>query len=221
MYTSLALVVAAGLLGPLLASGRRLRVPVLVGELIGGIILGRTGLNLIDHTAQPFPVFASLGFAMLMLESGTEIDLGSAMLRQTAVRAGLAFLATLLVAIPAGLLIGLWVGSTRASLFVVLLAGSSAAVALPTIREEGLSGPTVAFVIAWIALADAVTALLMPLMLTSAGQVPAALLGDARSSRRPRSSSRWAAATSAPVWRRRPNVDRRSATGPCDFGFPC
>jgi Kef-type K+ transport system membrane component KefB len=179
MYTSLALVVAAGLLGPLLASGRRLRVPVLVGELIGGIILGRTWLHLIDHTAQPFPVLASLGFAMLMLESGTEIDLGSAMLRQTAVRAGLAFLATLLVAIPAGLLIGLWVGSTHASLFVVLLAGSSAAVALPTIREEGLSGPTVALVIAWIALADAVTALLMPLMLTSAGQVPAALVGDA------------------------------------------
>jgi hypothetical protein len=49
----------------------------------------------------------------------------------------------------------------------------------PTIREEGLSGPTVALVIAWIALADAVTALLMPLMLTSAGQIPAALLGDA------------------------------------------
>jgi Kef-type K+ transport system membrane component KefB len=179
MFTSLALVVLAGLLGPLLASSRRLRVPVLVGELIGGIILGRTGLNLIDHTAQPFPVFASLGFAMLMLESGTEIDLESAMLRQAAVRAGLAFLATLLVAIPAGLLIGLWVGSTHAWLFVVLLAGSSAAVALPTIREEGLTGPTVALVIAWIALADAVTALLMPLALTSAGQIPAALLGDA------------------------------------------
>jgi Kef-type K+ transport system membrane component KefB len=116
---------------------------------------------------------------MLMLESGTEIDLESAMLRQAAVRAGLAFLATLLVAIPAGLLIGLWLGSTHAWLFVVLLAGSSAAVALPTIREEGLTGPTVALVIAWIALADAVTALMMPLALTSAGQIPAALLGDA------------------------------------------
>jgi Kef-type K+ transport system membrane component KefB len=74
VYTSLALVVLAGLLGPLLAGGKRLRVPVLVGELIGGIILGRTGLHLIDSGAQPFPVFASLGFAMLMLESGTEID---------------------------------------------------------------------------------------------------------------------------------------------------
>lgn len=179
MYTALALVVVAGLLGPLLASDRRFRVPVLVGELIGGIILGRAGLNLIDPTAQPFPVFASLGFAMLMLQSGTEIDVSSRVVRDTAVRAGLAFLTTLLVAIPTGLLIGAWVGSTHGALFIVLLAGSSAAVALPTIREEGLTGPAVALVIAWIALADAVTAVLMPLTLTSSGQIPAALLGDA------------------------------------------
>lgn len=179
MYTDLAVVVLAGLLGPLLASGRRLRVPVLVGELIGGIILGRTALHLIDPASQPFPVFASLGFAMLMLESGTEIDLGSKLLRDSAVRSGLAFLVTLVAAVPAGLLIGVWVGSTHVALFIVLLAGSSAAVALPTIREEGLTGPAVTLVIAWIALADAVTALLMPLALTSAGQIPAALLGDA------------------------------------------
>jgi len=179
VFTSLTLLVLAGLLGPLLAGGKRLRIPVLVGELIGGIILGRTGLHLIDPGAQPFPVFASLGFAMLMLESGTEIDLGSILVRDTAVPAGLAFLTTLLVAIPAGLLIGAWVGSLHAAFFIVLLAGSSAAVALPTIREEGLAGPAVALVIAWIALADAVTALLMPLTLTSAGKIPAALLGDA------------------------------------------
>jgi len=179
MYTDLAVVVLAGLLGPLLASGRRLRVPVLVGELIGGILLGRTALHVVDPASQPFPVFASLGFAMLMLESGTEIDLASKLLRDSAVRAGLAFLVTLAAAVPAGLLIGVWVGSTHVALFVVLLAGSSAAVALPTIREEGLTGPAVALVIAWIALADAITALLMPLALTSAGKIPAALLGDA------------------------------------------
>jgi Kef-type K+ transport system membrane component KefB len=179
VYTPLALLVLAGLLGPLLAGGKRLRIPVLVGELIGGLVLGRTGLHLIDPGAQPFPVFASLGFALLMFESGTEIDIASRMVRDTAVRAGLAFLATLLVAVPAGLLIGAGVGSGRAALFIVLLAGSSAAVALPTIREQGLTGPAVSLVIAWIALADPITALLMPLMLAGAAKIPAALLGDA------------------------------------------
>jgi Kef-type K+ transport system membrane component KefB len=179
VYTAFALVVLAGLLGPLLADGKRPRIPVLVGELIGGIVLGRTGLHVIDPGAQPFPAVASLGFAMLMLESGIEIDIASRMVRDTAVRAGLAFLGTLLVAIPAGLLISRWVGSPHASLYIVLLAGSSAAVALPTIREQGLNGPAIALVIAWIGIADAVTALLMPLTLTGSGQIPVALLGDA------------------------------------------
>ena len=178
MFTALALVVLAGLLGPLLAAGRRPRIPVLVGELIGGILLGRTAFHLVDPAAQPFPAFAALGFALLMFESGTEIDITSGMLRQTAIRAALAFLVTLLVAIPLGLVIGSLVGSTHAALFIVLISGSSAAVALPTIREQGLTGAAVALVIPWIAIADATTALLMPLTLTSAGKIPAALLGD-------------------------------------------
>jgi Kef-type K+ transport system membrane component KefB len=179
MYTSLALVVLAGLLGPLLAAGRRFRVPVLVGELIGGIILGRTGLNLIDPSAQPFPVFASLGFAMLMLEAGTEVDIGSKLLRAGAVRGGLAVLLTLVASIPAALAIAVPLRSTHAALFVVLLVGSSAAVAFPTIQERRLSGPPLALIIAWITLADAMTVLLMPLTITGAGRIPAALLGDA------------------------------------------
>lgn len=178
MFTALALVVLAGLLGPLLAAGRRPRIPVLVGELIGGILLGRTAFHLVDPAAQPFPAFAALGFALLMFESGTEIDITSRMLRQTAIRAGLAFLGTLVVAIPLGLVIGSLVGSTHAALFIVLISGSSAAVALPTIREQGLTGAAVALVIPWIAIADATTALLMPLTLTSAGKIPTALLGD-------------------------------------------
>jgi Kef-type K+ transport system membrane component KefB len=36
----LALIVLAGLAGPLLASGRRALVPVVVGELLAGVIIG-------------------------------------------------------------------------------------------------------------------------------------------------------------------------------------
>ncbi len=48
MFAQLAVVVTAGLVGPLLAAGRRPLAPVLVGELAGGAILGRTGFGLID-----------------------------------------------------------------------------------------------------------------------------------------------------------------------------
>ncbi len=179
MFTSLALLVLAGLAGPLLAGGKRQLAPVLVGELIAGAVLGRTGLHLLDPGAQPFPAFFSLGFAMLMLTAGTEVDLGSKDLRQGARRAALALLVTLAASIPVGLAIGALLQVKPPQLFIVLLAGSSAAVAFPTIQERGLTGPAVAMLLAWITLADAMTALVMPLTLTGVGRLPEAILGDA------------------------------------------
>jgi Kef-type K+ transport system membrane component KefB len=179
MFTSVALLVLAGLLGPVLAAGRRPIAPVLVGELIAGAVLGRTGLHVIEPGAQPFPIFSSLGFAMLMLGAGVEVDIRSPDLHRGILRGGLALVVALVASIPVGLAIAALLGLGHAQLFVVLLAGSSAAVAFPTIQERGLTGPAVALLIAWITLADAVTALVMPLTLSGAGHVPRALLGDA------------------------------------------
>jgi len=178
MFTSLTLLVLAGLLGPLLAAGRRPLAPVLVGELIAGAILGRTWLHVIAPASQPFPAFSALGFAMLMLEAGHEVDLGSTELRAGAARAGLALLITLAVSLPIGLAIGAFFPAGHSLLLVVLLAGSSAAVAFPTIRERGLTGPAIAMVITWITSADAATAVLMPLTLSNASRIPLALVGD-------------------------------------------
>ena len=179
MLGSLGLIVLAGLLGPLLAAGKRPIAPVLLGELIAGIVIGKSGFHLIDATAQPFPIFSTLGFAMLMLTAGTEVDIGSPQLRQAARPAGFAFALTLLVGVPVGVAISALLGVDHSKLLIVLLAGSSAAVAFPTIEERGLSGPGIALLMAWITLADAVTALLMPLTLSGASRLPAALAGDA------------------------------------------
>lgn len=178
MFASLTLVVLAGLLGPLLAAGRRPLVPVLVGELIAGLFLGRTGIHVIHPSAQPFPAFMSLGFAMLMLGAGTEVDLGSKQLRDGAIRGALALLVALAASVPLGIVFGAALQAGHPQLLIVLLAGSSAAVAFPIIQERGLDGPTVAVLIAWMTLADAVTALLMPLTLSGPGHIPAAILGD-------------------------------------------
>ena len=179
MFTSLTLLVLAGLLGPLLAAGRRPLAPVLVGELIAGAILGKTWLHLITPTSQPFPVFSALGFAMLMLEAGNEVDLGSKDLRGRVARGVLALLMALAVSLPVGLAVGRIFPTSHSPLLVVLLAGSSAAVAFPTIRERGLTGPAIAVLITWITLADALTAVLMPLTLSDASRIPVALGGDA------------------------------------------
>jgi Kef-type K+ transport system membrane component KefB len=178
MFAQLALLVAAGLLGPVLAAGRRPLAPVLVGELVAGAIIGRTGFGILDPAAQPFPDFYPLGFAMLMLAAGTEVDLRSPRLRQGIARGGIALAVAMVASIPAGLLLANALHIGHVELLVVLLAGSSAAVAFPTIQERELTGPAVPLLIAWITLADGVTALLMPLTLTGPASVPGALAGD-------------------------------------------
>jgi len=179
MFRQLALLVGAGLVGPVLASVRRLRVPVVIGQLAAGAVIGKTGFDLIDARASLFPVFYGFGFAMLMLTAGTHVDVRSPTIRRGAPRGALALIAVLVASVPVGFIVDATLGVGHQLLIIVLLAGSSAAVAFPTIEEQGLSGAAVAYLIAWIALADGVTVVLMPLGLTGSGKLAGALLGDA------------------------------------------
>jgi len=115
---------------------------------------------------------------MLMFQAGNEVGLGSKELRAGAVRGTLTLLITLMLSLPVGFAVGALFPTGRSSLLVVLVAGSSAAVAFPTIRERGLTGPAIAILITWMTLADALTAVLMPLALSAANQIPLALVGD-------------------------------------------
>ena len=60
-FGTLALLVVAGLAGPLLASVPRLRLPVVIGELAVGIVLGKTGFGVVDHTEPTFELLANVG----------------------------------------------------------------------------------------------------------------------------------------------------------------
>ena len=179
MFDSLLVIIVAGLVGPLLAAGRRPLIPAVIGELIAGIGLGRSGLGLIDATTPVNGLLFGLGFAMLMLVAGSHVDLRAPGLRAST-RAGV--IAAGLVALLS-LPVGLAVGSVLAPgaptlLFPVLLAGSSAAVAFPILEERGLVGPGVGLLLVWIPLADVLTVLLMPLTLIGAAEIPRALGGD-------------------------------------------
>jgi hypothetical protein len=79
--------------------------------------------------------------------------------------------------------IGTALGVGHPLLLIVLLAGSSAAVAFPIIEEGELFGPAVAYLIAWIAIADSVTVVLMPFGLTGSANVVSG--GKSRSEFRP------------------------------------
>jgi hypothetical protein len=92
----LALIVLAGLMGPLLGAGRAAFVPVVVGEILAGVLLGRTGLDAVDPGDPTVRFLSDVGFAMLMFTVCAHLPLRDprlpAALRSGAVAAGVVLL---------------------------------------------------------------------------------------------------------------------------------
>ena len=178
MFAQLTILVLAGLAGPLLAFGRRGLIPVVIGELVAGFVLGHTGFGVINAATQPLPVLSAIGFAMLMFSAGTHVDIGSPAIRQGFARGLLALAVVAVTAVAIGLLLDHAIGVGHPALIAVIVTGSSAAIAFPIIEERNLAGPNVAFLIAWVAIADSVTVVIMPLTLAKSGNPFEAIGGD-------------------------------------------
>jgi trk system potassium uptake protein TrkA len=73
-FVPLLLVIVLAFVVPLLLSRfKRLSIPVVVGEILAGVIVGDSGLGLIGHDPM-LEILALLGFAYLMFLSGLEVD---------------------------------------------------------------------------------------------------------------------------------------------------
>jgi Kef-type K+ transport system membrane component KefB len=175
-FDTLALLTAVGFAGPLLASVPRLRIPTIIGELIAGLVIGKTGFGLVDDANPTFQLFANIGFALVMFVVGSHVPVRDPNMR-SAVPMALAR-AVLVGAVSASLGFGLAeeFGTGHAALYAVLMASSSAAMTLPMIDSLGLHGPQVLSVTAQIAIANAACIVLLPLVIDF-HQAPMAALG--------------------------------------------
>ena len=175
-FQTLALLTAVGLAGPLLASVPRLRIPTIIGELIAGLVIGKTGFGVVDDANPTFQLFANIGFALVMFVVGTHVPVRDPEMRSGVPRA--LARAVLVVAVSAALGVGLAAvfGTGHAALYAVLMASSSAALALPVIDSLRLQGPQVVSVTVQIAIADAAGIVLLPLVIDFR-QAPTAALG--------------------------------------------
>jgi Kef-type K+ transport system membrane component KefB/Trk K+ transport system NAD-binding subunit len=74
-FAPLLLVVFLAFLVPIaLARVKRLRLPIVVGEIIAGMIVGRSGFNWVSSQDPNLELLAEFGFVFLMFLSGMEID---------------------------------------------------------------------------------------------------------------------------------------------------
>lgn len=159
----LALVLAVGLVGPLLATPRRAAVPVAIGEVAAGVVIGRSGLGWIDPDRPELVFLAQAGFALIMLVVGSHVPVRSPALRTALGRGAVLAAATGALAAVAGPGLAELAGTGHGWLYAVLLASSSAALVLPVVQEAGLSGPPVLALIAQVTLADVAAIVLLPL----------------------------------------------------------
>jgi Kef-type K+ transport system membrane component KefB len=164
-FETLLVIVLAGLGGPLLALGGRRFVPVMVGEIVAGVVVGHTGLRSVDPADPTVAFLGRVGFAMLMLTAGMHLPLRDRRLLDS-LRDG-ALLAAIVgvLAVPAGLAAAALAGTSHAAVYAVVLASGSAAVLLPAFQETNARGAIVLAVMAQVTIADVVTIVSVPIVL--------------------------------------------------------
>lgn len=167
-FGTLALIVAVGLAGPKLAWSDRLRVPVVVGELAAGVLVGETGLRLVDPGGATFTFLADVGFAMLMFVAGTHVPIRDRSLLTGTPRALLRLAVVAAAAAGLGAVVARAFGTDHGLLYSVLFASSSAAIILPMVDAQQLTGPPVLQLLPQVAIADAACIVALPLVIDPA-----------------------------------------------------
>lgn len=170
---ALLLITALAAVIPILAKRlERFGVPIVVYEIIAGMIVGGSGLNLIE----PSPILtflAEFGFAYLMFLSGLELDLrllnpnrpakvGERRWTQALPLSTLIFLGTLFLAFTAATLFAPPAANSNPLLLGLILSTTSLGVVVPVLKERELTGKRFGqYILVSSSIADFVTLLLL------------------------------------------------------------
>ena len=169
-FVPLLLVIFLAFIVPLLLAKLK-RIPVVVGEIVAGIIIGHSGFNLVG--ANPtLEVMSDIGLAFLMFLAGMEIDFSKLFPRREKGKPaagpnlpGMAFLVyivTLVLAIPGAFLLTRLGLEGDPFLLAFVLSATSLGVLLPVLKERGLlNQPSGQLIFLTALLADFITVLLL------------------------------------------------------------
>ncbi|WP_369046430.1 cation:proton antiporter [Sinomonas sp. P10A9] len=174
-FVELSLICVVALLGPALAAKRSWHLPLVLGELLAGVIVGKSLLGWVNAGNETFTFLADIGFALMMFVAGTHVPMRDRTIRDAVGKGALRVVITAVLAAALGIGVAILLGSANAPLYVVLMASSSAALVLPIIDSLKLSGPSVLELTAQVALADVAAIVALPLAIDPANAGPKAL----------------------------------------------
>jgi Kef-type K+ transport system membrane component KefB len=175
-FGTLVVIVLAGLGGPLIGVAGHRFVPVVIGEIIAGILVGPAVLDAVNPANSTVSFLGDIGFAMLMLTVGMHLPLRDPRLIASLRGGGLLAAIVSVLALPGALLAASIAGTGHIAVYAVVLASGSAAVLLPALEETGIAGAEVMTVMAQVTIADVITILSVPIVLQP-GRVGHAVLG--------------------------------------------
>lgn len=164
-FDTLALITVLGLVGPVLAWKQSWHLPVILGELLAGIVFGATGFGVLHPEDPTFRFLADIGFAVVMFVAGTHVPIRNAEIRSAL---GIGAVRAVLVGVIAAVLgqtIAVAFDMGHGALYAVLIASSSAALVLPIIDSQSLTGKPVLELTAQVAIADAAAVVALPLFI--------------------------------------------------------
>jgi len=145
--TSLMIVVAAAFLVPILMHQFRLKfLPVVVAEIIVGIIIGKSGFNLVAEDAY-LELLSNLGLIYLMFLSGLELDFSIINSKASARQGGPNVLKSGLAMSAAALVLSLLLSFGLQAMglirdpyfFTIVIAAVSLGVVVPVLKEKRLT----------------------------------------------------------------------------------
>jgi Kef-type K+ transport system membrane component KefB/Trk K+ transport system NAD-binding subunit len=151
-FVPLLIVVVLAFVVPLILTRfRRLSLPVVVGEILAGILVGQSGLGLVGAHDEMLDVLALLGFAYLMFLSGLEVDFDAILPRPGAWQGSwkerinnplslgvLTFLVTIVFSLVAALGLRALDAADDPWLMALILSTTSLGLVMPVLKERGL-----------------------------------------------------------------------------------
>jgi len=173
LIADLVIILIAALVGGMIA--RRLKLPVILGYLVGGIAVGPYGLRLVSDVGQ-IETLATIGVVLLLFTLGIEFSLKT--LRQMGKVAILGGMAQLLATVALGLVVGLLLRWPlhEAIFFGFLIALSSTMIVLKILMERGELDTAHGRVMIGILLVQDLAIVPMMVILPALGQPEAGLL---------------------------------------------
>ena len=172
--SSLFLLLAIGLLGPILALPKKVGLPVAVGEILVGVAFGISGFNLVAIHEPSTLLISQVGFALVMMLVGSHIQVRQTLGSKNFFVALRNIAISVAVALGLALVIVRLTGIDHLAIYVLIMASSSAAVVLPLVISKQTA--SVNLLVTQVAVADLLGIIALPTVMDPAN-TPTILIG--------------------------------------------